>query len=75
MTKLLNKIQQGVITQLFSLDVQTSKAPISPYFQRVLNNPSKIFEDIPITLPPIQNMDHAIHLIPKSILSSIIPYR
>ena len=74
MKKLLNKGQQGVIPQLCSLDVQTSKAPISLDFERVLNNPSKVYEYIPISLPPVQYLDHDIHLIPGSVFSSIGPY-
>ena len=50
---LLKKGKQGVITQLYSLFVQTCKAPISPYIQTVHKNPFKVFEDIPITHPPI----------------------
>ena len=44
MTKLLKKGHQGVVEQLCSLYVQTSKFPISPNLQRVLNNHSKTFE-------------------------------
>ena len=73
MITLLKKGKQGVITQLFSLDVQTSKASISPYFQRVLNKPSKVFEDIPISLPLVWDMVHVIHLIPGIDFSSVIP--
>ena len=75
MKKLLKKWQKGVIPQLFSRDSQTSKTPISPYFQRVLNKPSNVFEDIPIILPLVQYMDHAIHLILGRVPSSIRPYR
>ena len=71
MSKLLKKGHQGVITQLFSLDFQTFKAPISPDFQRVLNNPSKVFEYI----EPTQDLDHDIHLILGRVPSIIIPYR
>ena len=35
MTKILNKEQQGVIAQLCSLEVQTSKSAISPNLQKV----------------------------------------
>ena len=62
MTKLLKKGKQGVITQLYSLYVQTCKALISPDIQRVLKYPSKVFEDIPIIHPPIQDLENAINL-------------
>ena len=62
MTILLTKGKQGVITQLYSLYVQTCKAPISPDIQRVLKNPSKIFEDIQISHPPIRDLDNNIKL-------------
>ena len=64
MTTLLKKGKQGVITQLYSLDVQTCKALISPDIEGVLKNPSKVFEDIPISHPPIQDLDNAINLNP-----------
>ena len=54
MKTLLKKGKQGVNTQVYSLDVQTCKAPISPDFQRVLKNTSKVFEDIPISHPHIR---------------------
>ena len=72
-TTLLKKGKQGVITQLYSLDVQTCKAPISPDIQRVLKNPSKVFEDIPISHPPIQDLDNAINLNIGSVPSIIRP--
>ena len=51
MKKLLKKGHQGVISQLCSLDVQTSK-PSSPQdLQRIIDNNSKEFEDIPKGLP------------------------
>ena len=74
MTKLLKKVHQGIVAQLCSLDVQTSKFPISPDLQRVISKHSKVFEDIPKGLPPIQDFDHAIHLIPGSVPPNIRPY-
>ena len=62
MTTLLNKGKQGVITQLYSLDVETCKSYISLDIQRVLKNPSKIFEDILVSHPPIRYLDNAINL-------------
>jgi len=74
MTNLLNKEQRGVIAQLCLLDVSTSKSPISPYLQKVLDNNSKVFET-PKGLPPIHDQDHAIYLIPRSVPPNIKPYR
>ena len=47
MTKLLKKGHQGVITQLCSLDVQTSKLSIPQDLQGIIDKNSKVFEDIP----------------------------
>jgi len=66
MIKLLNKEQQGVISQLCSLENPTSKSSISPNLQNVLDNHSKVFET-PKGLPPIRDHDNAIHLIPESV--------
>ena len=74
MEKLSKKGHQGIVSQLCSLDVQTSKFPISPNLQRVNNKHSKVFEDIPKGIPPIRCFDHAIHLIPGSVPPNIIPY-
>ena len=49
MEKLLKKGHQGVIAQLFSLYVQTSKPSIPQYLQRIIDKHSKVFEDIPST--------------------------
>ena len=72
MTKILNKKQRGVISQLCSIDVQTSKLVISPYLQKVLDKHSKVF-DTPKGLPPTQDHDHAINLIPRSVPPNIRP--
>jgi hypothetical protein len=61
MTKLLKKGHQGVIAQLCSLDVQTSKSSITQDLQRIIDKNSKVFEDIPKGLPPTRNHDHEIH--------------
>ena len=58
-----------------SLDVQTSKFPISPDLQRVINKHSEVFEYIPKGLSPIGDFDHAIHLIPGNVPPNIIPYQ
>ena len=75
MTKLLKNGHQGVVAQLFSLDVQTSKFPISLDIQWVNNKYSKVFKDIPKGIPPIRDFDHAIHLILDSVPLNIRPYR
>ena len=74
MTKLLKKEQRGVIAQLCSLEVPTSKSSISTDLQQVLDNHSKVFET-PKGLPPIRDHDHAINLIPGSVPPNIKPYR
>jgi hypothetical protein len=63
MTKLLKKGHQGIIAQLCSLDVQTSKPSIPQDLQGIIDKHSKVFEDIPKGLPPTRNHDHEIHLI------------
>jgi hypothetical protein len=75
MTKLLKKGHQGVIAKLCSLDVQTSKPSIPLDLQGIIDKHSKVFEDIPKGLPPTQNHDHDIHLIPGSVPPNIRPYR
>ena len=75
MTKLLKNGHQGVLAQLFSLNVQTSKFPISPDLQKVINKHSKAFKDIPKGIPPIRDFDHAIHLTPGNVPPKIIPYQ
>jgi hypothetical protein len=67
MKKLFKKGHHGVIAQLCSLEVQTSKPPIAPNIQRVIDNNSKVFEYIPKGLPPTQDPDHDIHLILGSV--------
>jgi hypothetical protein len=52
MTKLLKRGHHGVIVQLCSLDVQTSKPYIPLYLQGIIDKHSKVFEDIPRGLPP-----------------------
>ena len=63
MTKILKKQQRGVIVQLCSLDVQTSKLAVSQDIQKVLDKYSKVF-DTPKGLPPTRDHDHFINLIP-----------
>lgn len=75
MTKLLKKGHQGVIAQLCSLDVQTSKSSISQNVQKVIDKHSKVFEYIPKVLPPPQDHDYAIHLTLVSVPPNIRPYR
>jgi hypothetical protein len=73
MTKLLKKGHHGVISQLCSLDVQTSKPSIPLDLQGIIDKHSKLFEYIPKGLPPTRNHDHAIHLIPGSVPPNIRP--
>ena len=75
MTKLLKKGHQGVIAQLCSLDVQTSKSSISPDLQKVIDKHSNVFEYIPKGIPLQRDHDHAINLIPGSVPPNIRPYR
>jgi hypothetical protein len=75
MTKLLKKGHHGVIVQLCSLDVQTSKLSIPLDLQGIIDKHSKVFEDILRGLPPTQNHDHAIHLILGSVPPNTGPYR
>jgi len=74
MTKLINKEQQGVISQICSLKIQTSKSFISPNLQKVLDTHSKVF-DTRKGLTPIGDHDHVIHLIPGSVPPNINPYK
>jgi hypothetical protein len=75
MIKLLKKRHRGVIVQLCSLDVQTSKTSIPLDLQGIIDKNSKVFKDIPIGLPPTHDHDHDIHLIPGSVPPNIRPYR
>eukprot|EP00253_Pinus_taeda_P036042 PITA_36042 len=74
LTKLLKKEKRGLIAQLCSLEVPTSKSSISPDVQKALENHSKVFET-PKGLPPIHDHYHSIHLIPGSVPPNIKPYR
>ena len=69
----MKKKQRGVIAQLCSLEVPTSKSSIPGNLQQVLDNHSKVFET-PKGLPPIGDHDQAIHLIPRSVPPNIRPY-
>jgi hypothetical protein len=62
MTKLLKKGHNGIIAQLISIDVQTSISFAPMNLQKVINNHSKVFGEIPKDLPPLQDHAHAIHL-------------
>jgi hypothetical protein len=67
MTKLLKKGHYSVILQLCSLDVQTSISSALVDLQKVINNHSKIFIEIPKGLPPTRDHAHAYHLQPESV--------
>ena len=60
MKKLINKEKRGVIAQLCSLEVPTSKSYISPGLQNLLDNHFKVFETSR-GLPPIFDNEHSIH--------------
>jgi hypothetical protein len=75
MTKLLKKGYQGLISQLFSLYVQTYKPSIPLDIQGIIDKHSKVFEYIPKGFPPTRNHDHDIHLILRSVPPNIRPYR
>jgi hypothetical protein len=53
--KLLKKGHQGVIIQLCSLDVQTSKPSIPLDLQGIIDKHSKVSKDIPRGLPPTRS--------------------
>ena len=75
MKKMLKNGHEGVITQLYLLDVQISKPSISLYLKRVIDKNSKVFEDIEKGIPPTQYRDDAIHFILGSVPPNIKPYR
>jgi hypothetical protein len=75
MEKLLKKGHQGVISQLCSLDIQTSIAPTPSDLQIIINNHSKVFGEIPKGSPPARDHDHDIHLQPRSVPPNISHYR
>ena len=75
MTKLFKKGQNGVIAQLCSIYVQTSKPSIPLDLQKVIDNHSKVFAYISKGIPPTQECDHAIHLIPWNLTLNISPYK
>ena len=68
------KQQRGVIVQLCSLDVQTSKLAVSQDIQKILDKYSKVFDTLK-GLPPTRYHDHAINLITGSVPPNIRPYR
>jgi hypothetical protein len=74
MINLLKKRHQGVVVQLCSLDVQTSKPSIPLDLQGIIDKNSKVFEDISRGLSPTHNHDQDIHLIPRSVPPNIRPY-
>jgi hypothetical protein len=71
MKKLLKKRHHGVIVQLCSLDVQTSKPSIPLDIQGIIDNVSKVFEDIHRGIISTHDHDHAIHLIFSSVPPNI----
>ena len=53
------------------MDVQKYKSYISPNLQRFIDKHHKVFEDIPKVIPPTQDHDHVIHLIPRNVLLTL----
>jgi hypothetical protein len=74
MTKLLHKGHHGVIAQLCSLDVQTYRPFIPVDLQKIINNHSKAFGEIPKDLLLGQDHDHAIRLQLRNVPSNISSY-
>ena len=70
MTNLLKKEQRGIIAQLCSLEVPTSKPYFSLDLHKVLDNHSKVFET-PKGIPPICDHDHVICLVRGSVPPNI----
>jgi hypothetical protein len=64
MKKVLNNGHYGVISQLFSLDVQASIYSDPLDLQIAINNYSKAFGEIPNGIPPAQDHYHNFHLQP-----------
>jgi hypothetical protein len=62
MKKLLKKRHHGVIAQLCSLDVPTYIAFAPMDLQKVMKNHSKVFGEMPKSLPPTQYHAHDINL-------------
>jgi hypothetical protein len=74
MEKLLKKGHHSVLSQLFSLYVQTSITFVPVDLRKVINNYSKVFEEIHEGLPTTRYHDHVIHLQPGTIPPNIRPY-
>jgi hypothetical protein len=75
MTRLLKKGHEGVFAQLWSHDVQTYISSAPSNLQIVINNHSKVFDEIHKGLPPTRDHDHAIHLQAGSVPPNVRPYR
>lgn len=73
MKNILKKEQRGVISQLCSLKVPTSKSSIRRDLQKFLDNNSKVFETRK-ELQHVRDHDHDIHLIPGSVPPNIRPH-
>ena len=56
-------------------NVQTSIPSALVDLQKVINNHSKVFGEMPKGLPLVRDHDHAIHLHPGSVPPKIRPYR
>jgi hypothetical protein len=75
MKKLYKKGHEGVIVELCSLDVQTSNPYIPLDLQGIIDIYSKVFKEIPISIPPTRYHDHDIHLIARCVPPNIRPCR
>jgi hypothetical protein len=59
----------------FPLDAQASRPSAAPVdLQKVIDNNSKVFGEMPKGIPRARNHDHAIHLQPGSVPPNIRPY-
>lgn len=75
MKKLLKGGHRGVIVRLCPLDVQTSRPSAPVDLQKVIDNNSKVFGEMPKGIPRARNHGHAIHLQPGSVPPNIRPCR
>jgi hypothetical protein len=74
MEKLLKKGHRGLVSQLFSLDVQKSMSSSPLDFKMVINNHSTVFGDISKGLPLNRDHDHAIHFQLENVAPNTRPY-
>jgi hypothetical protein len=75
MKQLLKRGHRGVIVRLCPLGVQTSRPSPPVDLQKVIDNNSKVYGEMPKGIPRARNHDRAIHLQPGSVPPNIRPYR